>query len=1078
MKILKLKFKNLNSLYGEWSIDFIDAAYEQNGIFALTGPTGAGKTTILDAICLALYGRTARLDKITKSVNDIMSRQTAECFAEVEFSSQMGQFLCRWSQHRARHKADGSLQDTHQEIAALENGQWKILATKKKEFDALVEENTGMDFDRFLRAMLLAQGKFDSFLKADTNTKSAVLEKITGTKIYSEISQRVHRRSVEEENALKILRAQTEGILLLSEQTLKDIGEQLHQHRQEEVQLHTQLKQLGSEIQWHRHLIQMRSEVKQLEQQLEHLNDQQTQFIPQRNRLGLALKAQELSAVYASLKTLREEQNRAREQQHTLQIQLPELQQSLEQNLRSVKAQEQQWLMLKKEWEGQQELWKQVRAMDVQIRAQQDYMQMTQKSLEEISQQQQVLQQQQLVQQQQIDSYQQQLLSSEQYLQAHSQDKVLVEKLSGWQMIFAQIQKETEQVESVIQQQAKRQADFIKIQEQLQQLDKELMDLSQQAQTLVALQQVQQQALNETLQSQTVEYYQRELEHAREKKALIQNIHDVAEIRAHLVEHEPCPVCGSIEHPYREGIPPLNTFDEEITALHTRLAKIQTIEVGLRELSSQIQRQYNAMELKKNDIAYKRQQVTEVQRVIEEEQARQGTLEEKLKTSEQQLLLELSVFQVEQLNAQTFLQLNHRVRQWHAYTDMYQQATEHIKPLQEKKAGLVAEQSMLKSNLDTLNHKLNEQQVAVDALLANRQALFGQQDVKEVENRLKESVDASEQRYKSIEQAYHQAKSVLERTQVRLNQLSENMSHRQQELTSAENDFAQGLQMQQFSDEVAFLQAVLSREQLQRLQAEAQSLDSRQTELKALIQESTSRLVGEENKQLSITPLEQLEHQYQQLEPQLRWHTDQAAALEERLRQDKQSRAHVADKQALILQQEQEVARWKNLRSLIGSSDGSTYRNFVQGLTFELMISHANQQLRKMSDRYVLLHDRENVLSLNVLDAYQAGEVRSVRNLSGGESFIISLALALGLSKMSSQKIRVDSLFLDEGFGTLDEEILETALDTLSALHEDNKLIGVISHMSALKNRISTQIQVEPLQGGRSVLKGPGVSRG
>lgn len=1078
MKILKLKFKNLNSLYGEWSIDFTDEAYEQNGIFALTGPTGAGKTTILDAICLALYGRTARLDRITKSANDIMSRQTAECFAEAEFSSQMGQFLCRWSQRRARHKSDGSLQDTQQEIAVLENGQWKILAIKKKEFDALVEESTGMDFERFLRAMLLAQGKFDSFLKADINTKSAVLEKITGTKIYSEISQRVHRRSVEEENALKLLRAQTEGILLLSDQELKDTVEQLNQNRQKEVQLQTQLKQLSSEIQWHRHLIQIRSEVKQLEQQLVHLNNQQTQFIPQRTRLGLALKAQELSAVYSSLKTLRDEQNRARDQQHVLQAKLPQLKQSLEQHLLSVKEQEQQWLALKKEWEGQQELWKQVRAMDVQVSAQQGYIQTTQKSLDDINNQLQALQQQQIAQQQQVNSYQQQLLSSAQYLQVHSQDKLLVEKLSGWQMVFVQIQKDTEQVKSVIQQQAKRQADLIEIREQIQVLDKELTDLTQHAQGLLSLQQVHRKALDETLQGKTVEHYQRELEHAREKKALIQNIHDVAEIREHLVEHEPCPVCGSTEHPYREGLPSLHKFDDEITALNMRIKQIQAIEARLREFSLQIQMQHNAIELKKNEIAYKHQQCAEGQQAFDEEQIRQGMLEEKIKTSEQQLLSALSVFQVGQLNAQTFVQLNQRVHQWHTYTDMYQQANEQLKPLNEKKAGLVAEQSMLKSSLEKLSYKLNEQQVAMEVLLANRHALFGQQDVQEVEIRLKESVDASEQRYKSVEQIYHQVKSVLESTQVRFNQLSESMSHRQQELASAENDFTQGLRTQQFNDEIAFLQAILSREQLQRLQAEAQSLDGRQTELNALLQDSTSRLINEESNRLSSIPLEQLESQYQQIEPLLRLHTDRAAALEERLRQDKQSRAHFADKQILIQQQEQEVARWKNLRSLIGSSDGSAYRNFAQGLTFELMISHANQQLRKMSDRYVLLHDREDALSLNVLDAYQAGEVRSVRNLSGGESFIISLALALGLSKMSSQKIRVDSLFLDEGFGTLDEEALEVALDTLAALHEDNKLIGVISHISALKNRISTQIQVEPLHGGRSTLNGPGVSRG
>ena len=140
------------------------------------------------------------------------------------------------------------------------------------------------------------------------------------------------------------------------------------------------------------------------------------------------------------------------------------------------------------------------------------------------------------------------------------------------------------------------------------------------------------------------------------------------------------------------------------------------------------------------------------------------------------------------------------------------------------------------------------------------------------------------------------------------------------------------------------------------------------------------------------------------------------------------------------------------------------------------MVSHANRHLEKMTDRYLLIRDDEQPLVLNVVDNYQAGEIRSTKNLSGGESFIVSLTLALGLSKMASRKVRVDSLFLDEGFGTLDEESLETALETLSGLQQDGKLIGVISHVSAMKERISTQINISPLSAGKSKMVGPGCS--
>ena len=177
----------------------------------------------------------------------------------------------------------------------------------------------------------------------------------------------------------------------------------------------------------------------------------------------------------------------------------------------------------------------------------------------------------------------------------------------------------------------------------------------------------------------------------------------------------------------------------------------------------------------------------------------------------------------------------------------------------------------------------------------------------------------------------------------------------------------------------------------------------------------------------------------------------------------------------LTLETQQSVCkRLNNLHLLIGSADGKKFRNFAQGLTFERMVALANLQLRKLTDRYLLFHDNTQSLELQVVDSYQADQVRSTRNLSGGESFLVSLALALGLSHTASRNVRVDSLFLDEGFGSLDEDTLQTALDTLSSLQQEGKLVSVISHIAALKEQIRTQIQVEPLTEGRSVLIGPG----
>src|SRR5690606_2204532 len=171
MRILQLRFQNLNSLVGEWQIDLADPAFTADGIFAITGPTGAGKTTLLDAICLALYGSTPRLGRVTNSSNEIMSRQTGACFAEVTI-----------------HRAGG-----------------RIIESKLSRVAEQVELATGMDFERFTRSMMLAQGGFAAFLQATADKRAPILEQITGTRIYSEISVRVHERQRSERQALELL---------------------------------------------------------------------------------------------------------------------------------------------------------------------------------------------------------------------------------------------------------------------------------------------------------------------------------------------------------------------------------------------------------------------------------------------------------------------------------------------------------------------------------------------------------------------------------------------------------------------------------------------------------------------------------------------------------------------------------------------------------------------------------------------------------------------------------------------------------------------------------------------------------
>jgi exonuclease SbcC len=211
MKILSLRLKNINSLKGEHFIAFNQSPFADSGLFAITGPTGAGKSSILDAITLALYGWAPRFNR--DSPFEIMSYHTSDCLAEVEFSVKEKVYRSKWSIHRSRGKVDGEIQQPKMELIDVVADV--ILESKKTEVINKVTEITGLDYFRFLRSVMLAQGDFAAFLKADERTRGELLEKITGTAIYTQLSRKAFEKQKEKKQRLEQLESQVDTSRLL-----------------------------------------------------------------------------------------------------------------------------------------------------------------------------------------------------------------------------------------------------------------------------------------------------------------------------------------------------------------------------------------------------------------------------------------------------------------------------------------------------------------------------------------------------------------------------------------------------------------------------------------------------------------------------------------------------------------------------------------------------------------------------------------------------------------------------------------------------------------------------------------------
>jgi exonuclease SbcC len=198
-----------------------------------------------------------------------------------------------------------------------------------------------------------------------------------------------------------------------------------------------------------------------------------------------------------------------------------------------------------------------------------------------------------------------------------------------------------------------------------------------------------------------------------------------------------------------------------------------------------------------------------------------------------------------------------------------------------------------------------------------------------------------------------------------------------------------------------------------------------------------------------------------------------AASLAVRIREDDQRRERAQSMMAAIVRQRAIEDRWAKLAELIGSADGKKFRNYAQQFTLDVLLGYANQHLAQLARRYRLERVASGSgpsLALMVRDQDMGGEVRSVNSLSGGESFLVSLALALGLASLSSNRVKVESLFIDEGFGSLDSDTLGVAMDALDALQSLGRKVGVISHVQEMTERIATKVLVRPGGGGSSAI--------
>ncbi len=1125
MKIHTLTIHNLHSLASSKpiEIDFLKHPLQGCGLFAITGPTGAGKTTILDALTLALYGEIAREGG---DVRGMISHGEGQCSAEVIFETPAGCYKARWTLHRANKKADGKFQNATREIAC-----WKtknILATKVTEVEKLVEELVGLNKEQFLKSVLLAQGQFMRFLSAKDGERSALLEKLTGTEIYRGLSKTCFEKHKSEKASLEALQRETSATVLLSNEAKEELTKGIQTAQEEAQKLRTEISAVEAGKHWHQQFQTLQKEVAQAQQKQQDATaerdrsaDEFVRWESHSKLLPLEPSLIQWQEKDALSKTLSEETQKLFRAAESAGVSLREKERKLTEFLQQKEAAETQLQQsepaLLEALKDEENIARLAESILREKRAQQQQTEKRETLLRKAKEQ-----------ETQLAEVAQQQAQRTQWLAQNAHDGQLastINEATAKQTWITTLRTEMQALNKEIKQTAARR----------DALNKTLLSLRQTHQSATKAFVMHEQRQEEIGSEKAVWKYTVLAKKATliEEKNCLESAqkethHHTQALQFFLEHHQkleagkPCHLCGNTEHPYA---------DRDLSGMQQTL---QTQQVLLRKLHEQLSAQesedcvYNQMLFSLEDMEpvagpspctneVADVQLRRLQKILEEEEGLRVNLAQirrDIETGTAQIGDTSTSFHKEEMelarlqsDEQELMNEGSRLAQYFGTTaialgmecsrngeDVF------VNALREKLRAYEAKQEAEKAAYTRLadltkllqNHRRECEEITAicnesEARIKNEEAdhtrlseavrktfpaLFS--SAATYYKQLKAAAQNSSQNWQSAQgehtaaaQQHALAKHASEVGEARQKQLTEELKTLRQTLSAA----LQRLQLP--ADFSAALAQLIPATRRQAAEAKIRQLENACTEAQTLLREKEKALSVWEKEAAMARPLSELEAAWNNLQKEQETLQQQIGRDGQILAENAQKETQLSGKLEAQKQQEKEVARWRTLNDLIGSGNGDKLSNFAQTLSLEQLLLHANVHLKQLSDRYRLRrkNDVRESLGIQVEDLYLGSALREAGSLSGGETFLVSLGLALGLSDMASQKTRIDSLFIDEGFGSLDDEALEDALTTLENLQARGKTIGVISHVAQLKERIPTQIVVNKKGNGVSSLE-------
>lgn len=1018
MKILSIRGENIASLAKRFELDFTSFPLDACGIFVITGPTGSGKSSILDALCLSLYDRAPRLEKLERQAvidrqsgremqqsdtRQILRRNAVSGFAETDFRGVDGKtYRARWSVRRAYGKVSGRMGSVEMELTDLTEN--RPVPGRKNEIESRIAALVGLTFEQFTRTVLLSQGGFAAFLKADQKEKAGLLEKLTGSEIYSRISSAIYERYVQSEKALAEVRARHESLQLLTEDEYLEWKRRAIEGMERKSALQARVKELEARLVWWKERDMLLQALEQARQQylqvidlLEANREKHCWIERYDNAQQIRDTYQKWSSAVSEIRRLRraqKESERMLEERKALYRQVSEL-----------------WTETEKKYEEFQMEWE---------RSEPERMALRQKAV--------------------------QIAHCEDLYRRDERQRSALEK--EWEAKrleyrrFSEKRQEEERRSSELEAFLEKSADWESVLENMPYW-KDVLRRYQDART---------RGSDCRKQYETYQALRRSLELRKaEAEARLERMENqvpsyVLDLRRRLRHGEPCPVCGSLHHPYIHG---------------KEMAGQQAADFDYDELLRQREKGQEELKALAGQIEKNAENLAAVS-------AQSEHFENECRVLARSISTAFSAWKnCDSLLAEGRLSeaLERFHKQWQEKKEEYE-ALVRKSTVQRSAAGLLeqalseAGQRYRQASVEAENSKKRWEEEKKD---------FDPERLASWEETYANQAREWNERIEELRGALRKSESELARGEGERESLRHSLERLRIQVVGMNREIAIWRASQDFSSaELASLFSV-SPQKVEALRKELQEYGNRKVSAESIRAERQAKLESHDLSDYNDPeqPASLVSAVLQEKEAELKQQTESLQEAERRIRAEDENRERsrkIAEEMSAC---RQDYADWSVLKDEFGSARGDVFKNIAQQYNLDMLLYYANGHLKDISARYSLQRIPESLV-LQVIDHDMLEEIRPVQTLSGGETFLVSLALALALASMSSMQMQVDSLFIDEGFGTLDSDTLSTALGALEKLQMQGKTIGVISHVAELNEKIACRVSVTRTGEGRS----------